>query len=249
MLYVPSIELCVYWHSRTQPLPASSRHGAADVCSIGRSSQITQARAAVCCRDGRDVGGWLANGLAVGDETRLGKGALCVRSMPPGLGGNSRGQLELQRSIIGGGGLGPWQAWPPRRERNCIFLLEGEGPITSPLPLVFSREVAIEPLDSSWRREPLLQLLLRRGRFWRPSTLHSYRTDSVARCSPRAPLSCVSGVRGLPEPPELHLRRGSGSRQPLAARSAAGPGGEGRLPERSVRDPRAQGPRTTRETR
>ena len=64
-----------------------------------------------------------------------------------------------------------------------------------------------------------------------------------------APLSCVNSVRGLSEPPELHQRLGSGSRQPLAVRSAAGPGGEGRLPERSVRDLRAQGPWTTWETR
>ena len=34
-------------------------------------------------------GGWLANGLAVGDETRLGEGALSVRSMTTGLGGSS----------------------------------------------------------------------------------------------------------------------------------------------------------------
>ena len=78
-----------------------------------------------------------------------------------------------------------------------------------------------EPLDSSWRREPLLQLLLRRGRFWRPSTLHSYRTDSVARWSPRAPLRCVNGVRGLPEPPELHQRLGSVSLGRFAARPAS----------------------------
>ena len=91
-----------------------------------------------------------------------------------------------------------------------------------PLPLVFSRELAIEPLDSSWRREPLLQLLLPHGRFWLRSTLHSHCTDSVARWSPMAPLSCVNSVRGLSEPPELHQRLGSGSWQPLAVRSAAG---------------------------
>ena len=55
----------------------------------------------------------------------------------------------------------------------------------------------------------------------------------------------MNSVRGLSEPPELHQRLGSGSRQPLAVHSAAGPGGEGRLPERSVRDLRAQGPWTT----
>ena len=42
MLYVPSIELCVYWHSRTQPLPASSRHGAADGAAIADRSASAQ---------------------------------------------------------------------------------------------------------------------------------------------------------------------------------------------------------------
>ena len=106
---------------------------------------------------------------------------------------------------------------------------------------------AVPPPENRLHRRP--QLLLQHGRFWLRSTLHSHCTDSVARWSPMAPLSCVNSVRGLSEPPELHQRLGSGSWQPLAVRSAAGPGGEGRLPERSVRDLRAQGPRTTRETR
>ena len=38
-------------------------------------------------------------------------------------------------------------------------------------------------------------------------------------------------------------------RSPLAVHSAAGLGGKGRLPERSVHDLRAQGPWTTWETR
>ena len=82
--------------------------------------------------------------------------------------------------------------------------------------------VAIEPLDSSWRREPLLQLLLPHGRFWLRSTLHSHCTDSVARWSPMAPLSCVNSVRGLSEPPELHQRLGSGSLGRFAERPVGG---------------------------
>ena len=81
-------------------------------------------------------------------------------------------------------------------------------------------QLALLPPENRLRRRP--QLLLRHGRFWLRSTLHSYCTDSVARWSPRAPLSCVNGVRGLPEPPELHQRLGSVSLGRFAERPAGG---------------------------
>ena len=61
---------------------------------LAASSQSAQPRAALGGHagvggSGGRRGGWLANGLAVGDETRLGEGALSVRSMTTGLGGSS----------------------------------------------------------------------------------------------------------------------------------------------------------------
>ena len=82
------------------------------------------------------------------------------------------------------------------------------------LLLLFSRATLAAPTGP--------QLLLQHGRFWLRSTLHSYCTDSVARWSPRAPLRCVNGVRGLPEPPELHQRLGSVSLGRFAERPAGG---------------------------
>ena len=79
---------------------------------------------------------------------------------------------------------------------------------------------AVPPPENRLRRRPVL--LRQHGRFWLRSTLHSYCTDSVARWSPRAPLSCVNSVRGLSEPPELHQRLGSGSLGRFAERPAGG---------------------------
>ena len=78
--------------------------------------------------------------------------------------------------------------------------------------------LSLLPPENRLCRRPVL--LLQLGRFWLRSTLHSYCTDSVARWSPRAPLSCVNGVRGLSEPPELHQRLGSGSLGRFAERPA-----------------------------
>ena len=66
--------------------PISS--GAAASCARAHPAPASAGRAGVGGSGGR-WGGWLANGLAVGDETRLGEGALSVRSMTTGLGGSS----------------------------------------------------------------------------------------------------------------------------------------------------------------
>ena len=77
--------------------PAYHIHGGAPAptsAGLAASSQSAQPRAALGGHaggggSGGRRGGWLANGLAVGDETRLGEGALSVRSMTTGLGGSS----------------------------------------------------------------------------------------------------------------------------------------------------------------
>ena len=77
--------------------PAYHIHGGAPTPTsrgLAASSQSAQPRAALGGHagvggSGVAGGGWLANGLAAGAETRLGEGALSVRSMTTGLGGSS----------------------------------------------------------------------------------------------------------------------------------------------------------------
>eukprot|EP01045_Picozoa_sp_COSAG04_P000386 COSAG04_NODE_8_length_44311_cov_99.067531_25_plen_227_part_00 len=52
----------------------------------------------------RSWGGWLANGAGAADSTRLGLGAICVRSIAIGFVDNRRRLPEQQRIIIGGEG-------------------------------------------------------------------------------------------------------------------------------------------------
>ena len=117
--------------------PAYHIHGGAPAptsAGLAASSQSAQPRAALGGHagvggSGGRRGGGLANGLAVGDETRLGKGALSVRAVTTGLGGSSRGWLELQRIIIGGGRWPPLSVWPLHESTQEKEPQIREGPI------------------------------------------------------------------------------------------------------------------------